>query len=1757
MAANDDSGKKNPPAVGKRSVPPPPRKPPAPAPPGSGPKSAVPPPPRRPSGTTPATGGSVRVVPPPVAVGSATETPRPTAPKSIPPPLPQSPPPPVAAPREHLKTNAGLGITTASDTPVWAQRALKKLEADLTKERDPLRVGRLHFEIARLYESPLGELVSAADHYQKAYATCPDHVPTLRGARRVLCAKKSFHAALPLFDAEARYLSEPTLKAQLLYEKGRILEDHLAQKREARDAYAAAVELDGQNASYLKALERVDTQAKAWDALDKTLERSANAVSGDTRHRAALLVERARLVEARKGDSRTATELYNEALGFDPRAPAALEALKRLHYAHQRWRDLTFVLQREAEQAGDATVRAMAYYRMGRVLVDRLGHMDEGLSAFERAASELPHEPMVLEALARLYEMLKRWDALATVLERLSELARSDAEKVGIQHRIGQIADERLNDEARAITWFSSALALDPTYLPGLQALGKIFTRRQNWAELIGMHLAEAGATADAARKASAHARVAAIYEERLGNVEHATLHHSRALGLLPGYSASFKALSRIYQQAGKWRELVELFERAVDEGKEAETKITYLFKIGRVWEDALGSPAHAMSAYKRVLDVAPGHVGGIHAVQRAAERAGKYKELVWALELEAEKASDKRQAVMLYHRAGEVYEDCLGDLESALGRYKHVVELDRGYQPALSSLGRLYYQAGRWEDLLDTYKRELEVAAKGVPAAALLYKMGELSEERIGRDEDAINFYRRAIDADPFHQPALHALGRKLAERGQWAELVKLIELELSGLKDPAERARAAFHLGEVYENRLAQPERALTAYEQALLAVPEFRPAADGRSRLLTLAKEFRRLGEDLAREVASAKDPAIAMVALFRQGELYRDELGDTRRAIDAFEAVLSRDPSHLGALLALEPLYTEVGAWEPLARVYATEARVLADPGARVAALKELARLEEIRGVGKPEELRAAYIAVLQLSPSDPGALYALERIALGSGDVQLLTHVDAKLGATLSSPALAAVHQTRLAEALEALGDPSALDTFRAALGRDRDNLAAALGVTRMAEQSQDPGLLGEAAELAFRVLGDKGIGASLLVKASNALLAKGDVEGAVMALEAALEKHPDSVEAAVEIRRLLTGRREFDRLFDTLCQAAQWSTDRERMASLWLDVSEILADEKRDVPAAIAALHRTLEYLPRHIPTLMRLGDLYSRDKQWAEAVDRLKQALAANPPPEIEIAAHLMLSRILKDELGDEARALVSLERVLSLHAKNREALTRVLEIQMRRGQMDAAANTAAELVSVASSNKERAETLSLLARLNRQNKNLDAAANAYEQAVSLVGTEGTIAAEFKDLLIEQKLLGEDPRWDYYIGALSGYSESQNDPRKRSAIQLEIAQVLADEMELVDRALHTLQRALAADTENPALRTELAKRLRLSGHFPQALIELRRLLEIDVTKIETWSAILECFQGLKRADEATLAMAPLVALGFANDLEKATVAARPSHFARSRPLSFDDTAFRGVDARGTDPALAVLAAISENVGKVHPPELERWGVSSRDRITTRSGHPLKQLADRVAGVFGTLEFDIYLHRAHGGMLEIELTDPPGLLVPAHVATLRESEQVFLFARPLALLARGAHVLGRLAPTEVALLMLAACRILDPSFGAGQADEDFLVQHSKRVQKALSRRARRALEEHAPAFMAGPRPDWEQWAFEHKKIASRVAVLLADDLPSSVAMVRRMEGDLAGLRGAALAQGIALTHDLLRFWVSDAAFALRRRIGLL
>ncbi len=1632
---------------------------------------------------------------------------------------------------------------------VAARVMVEAFERELVGSPAAQRSGRLHYECGRLYESPIGDLTKAAEHYQKALQQLPHHVPSVQGARRVLIGQKAFAAALPLFDAEIRMTNDPRRKALVLYEKGGVLEDLMGQKSQAREAFEAGLELDKSEATLLKVVQRAELGAKAWDGLDRTFERAANSIQGDPRHRAAVIAERARIAEVKKNDSHAATELYQLALDTH-RGNAAVHALKRLHFGHQRWKDLVAVLEREAELASDPIARAHALFRVGRIELDRLGQLEAGLSAFERAAKEAPTDRLILEELARTYELAKRHAEVATTLERIAEIVTTPAEKVGYYHRIAQIHEERGNDVEKAISWYERALGADRAYLPAIQALGKLYAKAQRWEQLVAVHAGEAEHGSDNERRAAAHARIAEIYENKLGRTELAVQHHGKALGLVPGYSASFKSLSRLLTQSGRFNDLIELYQRAVDGATDAETKITYLFKIGRLYEDSLGDSAQAVTAYRRILETDAHHLGAIHAVQRAAERAGRYKELIAALEQEAGHVTDKKKKLEILHRAGEVAETNLSDDQLALATFKRVSDLDKAYQPVLASLGRLYYKLGRWEDLLETYRSELRLT-RGSTAAALLYKMGELYEERIGRDEDAIASYRRAVEADPTHTPSQMALTRKLGERGRWDELVKLLEIELSGLKEPEQRARTSFRIGEVYENKLRQADKALLAYDQALAADSDFRPARDGRVRLLTDAKDHKRLADELEKDGASARDPLMAVAALFRAGEVYRDELNDPAKAVHAFERVLEREPAHLETLLALETLYAERGAWEELSKVYSAEARVLADPQSRIAVLRELARLLERRGLGKPEQIQQAYFSILQLAPDDLGALLALERLALREQDAKLMAHVDVKLGAVSDDPVVVSAHSTRLGELLEAAGDQSALEVYRMALGKDPGNLAAARGVSRLSERRADPALLEEAADREAQITHDRPAAARLLVRAAEIRSERGEQDRAINLLERALELYPDHEPAAARLRDLRLGRNEIDVLITSLTQAAAAAAQRERSVQLWIVAAELYADKRNDLPAALAALQRASAILPSHVGALLKLGEYYARDRQWQQAAERLKAAAQQASGNDVKIEANVRLAAVLDEHTGEYDRALVSVEAVLAIDPNHRGALDRLLSLSMRKNELEKAADAAARLVKVSPAQADRSDALVKLGRLEKKRGRVGAAAQAYEEAVALGGLEGPAASELLELVRDRHRTPNSPTFEQYAGALSRFLEQTrgNDPKLVPVFQ-ELARVQGDELKQPDQAVASLERGLSIAAD-PALNEELGLRLVAAGKYAKAIPVLHKALEGDVRRERVFRKLSEAYDSLKRPSESGLALIPLVPLGLASEFDKGSILMRKPRPAISPPRSFDSGEFESVAMLpSSDGATRLLSMLADGLGKVYPPELERYGLSPRDRITSKSGHPLRLLCDRVAQIFGVSDYDLYAHQYSAPTVEVELDDPIVVLVPPMFGTLTEPQQVMLLARVFANIARRLSVIDKLEAKELEQVLAAGARIVDPAFGSGLADEDSMNQLARKVSRTLPWLGRGAIEDAARDYAAGERTNVADWLARQRTTAARAALLVGDDLNGAITLLKQHPSALG-------VDPTRLAPDLVRFWVSETAMNIRRRLGLL
>ncbi|HEV8551674.1 MAG TPA: tetratricopeptide repeat protein, partial [Polyangiaceae bacterium] len=669
--------------------------------------------------------------------------------------------------------------------------------------------------------------------------------------------------------------------------------------------------------------------------------------------------------------------------------------------------------------------------------------------------------------------------------------------------------------------------------------------------------------------------------------------------------------------------------------------------------------------------------------------------------------------------------------------------------------------------------------------------------------------------------------------------------------------------------------------------------------------------------------------------------------------------------------------------------------------------------------------------------------------------------------------------------------------------------------------------------------------------------AAGDRNGAGSLLECALEVNPEHELAAARFEELVLASGDVERVVRVLSQAATEATQRERVAALWVRVAELHADRRSDVPAALAVLKRALALLPGHTGVLLKLAELYVRDGQWTEAVERLRAVTSQPAAPEASrIDAHARLAAILDERLGDPDGARASVEVVLAANPKHAAALGRLVQLELRRNRLEAASDAASRLVQISVDPEDRVEALAAQGRVEKARGKLAAAGQAFAEAVALAGLDTEAARELVELVGQVPRKPDAPTWDVYAGALARHIETagKNAP---APVFLELSRVLRDSLQRPDQAIVALERGVALNDE-PALHAELATRVLESGNPTKAIAALRRVFERDVTNANAWRKLSEAFKGLGRRTESNLALAPLAALGQANDLELATLSQNPPRPASAPVRSFDHAELESIGlVPSNDPAAHLVAELSDVLEKIYPPELERYGLSTRDRIGARSGHALRALADRVAAIFGVGDYDLYLHQSPAVGLDVEFTDPVSILIPPFAQKLGESGQVFVLARVFAQLARRWHAVERLGADSLELLLAGAARSVDGTFSAPAGSEEAVAGLARRVSRALPWLGRGAIEEAARRYANSPSVEFKDWVLRTRMGAARAALLVADDLPTAVSVIRRTEGDLSGAKGAALAQGTRLANDLMAFWLSDAALAVRRRLGVL
>ena len=989
-----------------------------------------------------------------------------------------------------------------------------------------------------------------------------------------------------------------------------LLEDTLHRDPQAVRCYEAVVARVPGHPVALSGLGRLHAKTQDWPALVAVYDAELAGV-GDPRTRAELHFRSAEILDARLHRTDEALARFREALQLVPRYLPARQGLERVLRREQRWNELITLHEEELLSINSPADGVTALGRIAQEAEEHLGNLDLAADALRRALDLASDHLPSLVHLARLAERREAWDELVPLLERQAELSSDPAHAITLRHRAAQVLEERLNDDAAAIGVLERLLDADRTYLPALQALGRLYAREGRWKELGGMYRREAE-LAGSTRAVQLWARIADLEETRLVDLDAARAAWDEVLRRDPDHGAALRALARIQRGQGDWAGLVSTLERTARTRTDPRARADALFEVATLQLDALTDPTAAAATLESVLRLAPDHIPALRQLESLSGSEGG-PDALQALERATVAGNPSERLVARLRLAHALL--AAGHLDRAAAVAESALEIEPDDVGALLLLE--HTRAADRARRADVRQRlASRVADPGLAAALRLSASLEHGRPRI---DERLEHLRRAFLVDPEDPRIAFQLERALRQVGDVHGLREFYERRLSVTEAPAARLELHLRLGQLGESAQETLPLALSAYQAALALEPAELIALQGVRRIRLRMGETEAAALAWEAEAAAARSREGAVQAWLEAGRLWMNELQKPDRAIDSFERVLDLDPLEVEAAEAVESLLARKGGAAELASLNERRGQTRLASGDRPGAADEFFKAARgwLDGVGDRGRALGALGKALEAEPEHAEALElravlageqgrwsdaaeALEaRLHIG-GDAETLAALQLRLGVIYQE------HLDQSARAVAAFN--AALASVRSAEPLDR--LATLHRASRNWTGVVD--CLQQLRSMETRPV-DRARASLRLAEA----LSEGfdDGERSVTEAREALPLLLEEPEALDRVIPLFERRGRLSLLLQLLDERARPPCPPASAARIRVRLAELYLRAIGDLSRAVAACRAAVELDPGSLEARAALADMLSKDPGSADlAVDAHREVLALDP---------------------------------------------------------------------------------------------------------------------------------------------------------------------------------------------------------------------------------------------------------------------------------------------------------------------------------------------------------------------------------------------------------------------------------------------------------------------------------------------------------------------------------------------------------------
>lgn len=350
------------------------------------------------------------------------------------------------------------------------------LHHHLEQSSDRLERGALLAELGDIQRAA-GDMQRAERAYRNAIEHDSGQLVALWRLGELLEDQERWRERAELAELQIAALGSAPQLADTLVVCGGIWQDRLGEPDRAVPFYQRAMAAIPTHPIAFERLHLLFSERGAWSQLAALLHTQISALSDD-RQLAQRYGELGQLYLDRLDQPRKAEACLRRVLEIDPYDVYALTTLGDLCYRRSDWRSAEQLYGRAElviEQPGD---RVPVQRLLGELFLT-LEQPREALDAFARARRDAGRvDPWLLRNIAKAARLAGDVDAHNEALERLAELVEDPDEQVRLLKQVARIAEERLDDDERAVRALQQGLVLDPLDLEAIEKLAAIYGRR-------------------------------------------------------------------------------------------------------------------------------------------------------------------------------------------------------------------------------------------------------------------------------------------------------------------------------------------------------------------------------------------------------------------------------------------------------------------------------------------------------------------------------------------------------------------------------------------------------------------------------------------------------------------------------------------------------------------------------------------------------------------------------------------------------------------------------------------------------------------------------------------------------------------------------------------------------------------------------------------------------------------------------------------------------------------------------------------------------------------------------------------------------------------------------------------------------------------------------------------------------------------------------------------------------------------------------